>query len=64
MPSLHGRRSGDVRVVVSVHVPEHLAEAQRSALESMVDDLPDAAERQPGLFDRIRRAVSGSVNGH
>jgi len=64
MPSLHGRRSGDVRVVVSVHVPEHLEEAQRSALESMVDDLPDAAERQPGLFDRIRRAVSGSVNGH
>ena len=62
MPGLRGGRRGDLRAVVSVHVPQRLDEAQRSALEELAETLPDSAESQPGLFDRIKRALGGAVN--
>lgn len=61
MPSLRGRRRGDIRAVVSVHVPTDLDESQRSAFQQLAETLPDAPERQAGLFDRIRSALSGNV---
>lgn len=61
MPGLRGSRRGNIRAVVSVHVPERLDQDQRAALESLAETLPDAAERREGLFDRIRRALGGAV---
>jgi len=63
MPGLRGGRRGDLRAVVSVHVPERLDAEQREALESLAETLPDTAERREGLFDRIRRALGGAA-GH
>jgi len=61
MPSLHGRRHGDIRAVVSVHVPTRLDDAERMSFEVLAETLPDAPEAQTGLFDRIRNALSGNV---
>jgi len=61
MPSLRGRRRGDVRVIVSVYIPQSLDDEQRASLEVLAQTLPDAAEQQPGLFDRIRRALGGAA---
>ena len=63
MPPLRGGRRGDLRAVVSVHVPERLDSEQRAALAALAESLPDGPEKQPGLFDRIRRAVAGTAGG-
>ncbi len=60
MPSIRGRRRGDLRAVISVHVPTSLDDAERVSMEVLAETLPDAAEAQPGIFDRIRSALAGS----
>jgi molecular chaperone DnaJ len=63
MPSVHGRRHGDLRVVLAVHVPREISDAERTLFEELADTLADAPPRKASLFDRIRSALGGAVNG-
>jgi len=59
LPSLHGRRRGDLHVLVNVMVPKNLSEEQRELLEKLAQSTNGqnypAAERE-GFFDRVRHA--------
>jgi len=61
LPSLRGRRRGDLHVVMNVLIPSKLNEEQRELLrrfaESANGDTYEA--RHEGLFDRIRQAFRG-----
>jgi molecular chaperone DnaJ len=61
MPSLRGRRRGDIRAVVSVFVPTQLDDAERISMEVLAETLPDAPPAAGGIFDRIRSALSGNT---
>ena len=63
MPSVHGRRHGDLRVVLAIHVPREISDAERTLFEELADTLADAPPRKASLFDRIRSALGGAVNG-
>ena len=58
LPSLRGRRRGDLHVVMNVLIPSNLTDEQRDLLRRFADsangDTYDA--RPDGLFDRIRQA--------
>jgi molecular chaperone DnaJ len=63
LPSLGGRRRGDLHVVVNVMVPRNLSEEQRELLRQFADrangaNYPHEDERV-GIFDRIRHAFRG-----
>ena len=59
LPSLHGRRRGDLHVLVNVMVPKNLSEEQRELLERLAQSTNGqnypAAERE-SFFDRLRHA--------
>jgi molecular chaperone DnaJ len=63
LPSLRGRRHGDLHVVVNVMVPRNLNEEQRDLLQRFAQStngenyLPES--ETGGLFDRIRAAFRG-----
>jgi molecular chaperone DnaJ len=61
LPSLRGRRRGDLHVVANVMIPSNLSDEQRDLLRRFADsangDTYDA--RPDGLFDRIRQAFRG-----
>jgi molecular chaperone DnaJ len=61
LPSLRGRRRGDMHVVMNVLIPSKLNEEQRDLLrrfaESANGDTYEA--RHEGLFERIRQAFRG-----
>jgi molecular chaperone DnaJ len=63
MPSLRGRRHGDLHVVVNVMVPTNLSDEQRDLLRGFAESANGEnypAEREgSGLFDRIRAAFRG-----
>jgi molecular chaperone DnaJ len=63
LPSLRGRRHGDLHVVVNVMVPRNLSDEQRALLQQFADSANGEnypAEREGGgLFDRIRAAFRG-----
>jgi molecular chaperone DnaJ len=60
MPSLRGRRGGDLRVVVNVVVPRHLSRDQRELLERFADSMTDHNLRtEDGVFSKLRRAFGG-----
>ena len=60
MPSLRGRRSGDLRVVVNVVIPRHLKREQRELLEQLADSLTDQNLRtDEGVFGKLKRAFGG-----
>ncbi len=60
MPSLRGRRHGDLRVVVNVVVPRHLKAAQRELLEALADSMTDHNLRtEEGVFGKLKRALGG-----
>src|SRR5207237_4622797 len=60
MPSLRGRRSGDLRVVVNVVVPRHLNREQRELFEQLADSLGDHNLRtEQGVFGKLKRAFGG-----
>jgi molecular chaperone DnaJ len=63
LPSLRGRRRGDLHVVVNVMVPRNLSEEQRGLLKRFADSANggnyEIEEDAPGLFDRIRQALGG-----
>ncbi len=57
MPSLRGRRHGDLRVVVNVITPRNLTNAQRELLEQLNATLtPENLHSDEGVFAKLRRA--------
>jgi molecular chaperone DnaJ len=57
MPSLRGRRSGDLRVVVNVVVPRRLDREQRELFERLAKSLTDENLRSDeGVFAKLKRA--------
>ncbi|MBV9001988.1 MAG: molecular chaperone DnaJ [Solirubrobacterales bacterium] len=60
MPSLRGRRYGDLRVVVNVVVPRHLNREQRERYEQLADSLtPHNLRTDEGVFGKLKRAFGG-----
>jgi molecular chaperone DnaJ len=60
MPSLRGRRRGDLRVVVNVVIPRHLKREQRELLVALADSLtPDNLRSDEGVFGKLKRALGG-----
>jgi molecular chaperone DnaJ len=61
LPSLRGRRRGDMHVVMNVLIPSKLNEEQRELLRRFADSANgDTYElRHEGLFERIRQAFRG-----
>jgi molecular chaperone DnaJ len=57
MPSLRGRRQGDLRVVVNVITPRNLTSEQREQLERFAQTLtPENLTTDEGVFSKLRRA--------
>ena len=60
MPTLRGRRSGDLRVVVNVVIPRHLNRHQRELVEQLADTMTDHNLRtDEGVLGKLRRAFGG-----
>ncbi|HET9720579.1 MAG TPA: molecular chaperone DnaJ [Solirubrobacteraceae bacterium] len=60
MPSLRGRRHGDLRVVVNVVVPRRLSHKQRELYEQLSGSMTDENLRSDeGVFAKLRRALGG-----
>jgi molecular chaperone DnaJ len=60
MPSLRGRRHGDLRVVVNVVIPRHLKREQRELLVALADSLtPDNLRSDEGVFGKLKRVLGG-----
>ncbi|MCL2768495.1 MAG: molecular chaperone DnaJ [Solirubrobacterales bacterium] len=58
MPSLRGRRRGDLRAVVDVVVPRHLSAEQRELFQRLADTLSEENLRtQESMFSKLRRAL-------
>ncbi len=57
MPSLRGRRHGDLRVVINVVTPRNLTPAQRELLEQLSASLTaENLHSDEGVFAKLRRA--------
>ncbi len=57
MPSLRGRRHGDLRVVINVLTPRNLSAEQREQLERFANTLTDEnLGNDEGVFAKLRRA--------
>ena len=59
MPSLRGRREGDLRVIVNVITPRNLSSEQREMLETFSASLTDEnlhVHSDEGVFAKLRRA--------
>ncbi len=57
MPSLRGRRTGDLRVVVNVVIPRRLKREQRELLERLAESMTaDNLRTEEGVFGKLRRA--------
>jgi molecular chaperone DnaJ len=59
MPSLRGRRQGDLRVVVNVITPRNLTPEQRKRLERFAETLTPEnlnLNSDEGVFAKLRRA--------
>jgi molecular chaperone DnaJ len=62
MPSLRGRRRGDLHVVLNVMIPSRLTDEQRDLLQRFAESANGetyASKAGEGLFDRIRQAFRG-----
>jgi molecular chaperone DnaJ len=63
LPSLRGRRRGDLHVVVNVMVPRNLSEEQRELLRRFAASANggnyEVEEETESLLDRIRQALGG-----
>ncbi len=58
MPSLRGRKPGDLRVVINVVTPRNLSHAQREQLERFAESLkPENLSSDEGVFAKLRRAL-------
>ncbi|MDQ6605409.1 MAG: molecular chaperone DnaJ [Actinomycetota bacterium] len=60
MPTLRGRRTGDLRVVVNVVVPRHLKREQRDLLQKLADSMTaENLRTDDGVFGKLKRAFGG-----
>ncbi len=60
MPSLRGRRRGDLRVIVNVVIPRHLKREQRELFEKLAESMTDHNLRtEEGVLGKLRRAFGG-----
>jgi len=60
MPTLRGRRTGDLRVVINVIVPRHLKHNQRELLEQLAETMTDHnLNTDEGVFSKLKRAFGG-----
>ncbi len=60
MPSLRGRHTGNLRVLVNVVVPRHLSKDQRELVEQLADSMTEHNLRSDeGLFGKLKRAFGG-----
>ncbi len=60
MPSLRGRNSGNLRVLVNVVIPRHLSKEQRELVQQLADSMTDHNLRSDeGLFGKLKRAFGG-----
>jgi molecular chaperone DnaJ len=60
MPSLRGRRHGDIRVVVNVVVPRKLSREQRDLVQQLADSMTDEnLASDEGVFSKLKRALGG-----
>jgi molecular chaperone DnaJ len=60
MPTLRGRHSGDLRVVVNVVIPRRLKREQRELLERLADSMTeDNLRTEEGVFGKLKRAFGG-----
>ena len=63
MPSLRGRRAGDLRVVVNVVIPRHLKREQRELLDQArrVADRREPPHSEDGVLHKLKRALGGET---
>jgi molecular chaperone DnaJ len=60
MPTLRGRRTGDLRVVVNVVIPRHLKREQRDLLQKLADSMTaENLRTEDGVFGKLKRAFGG-----
>jgi molecular chaperone DnaJ len=60
MPSLRGRRHGDLRVVINVVVPRKLSKEQRVMVEQLAQSLTaENLNTQASVFSKLKRALAG-----
>jgi len=60
MPSLRGRHTGNLRVVVNVVIPRHLSKEQRELVQQLADSMTEHNLRSDeGLFGKLKRAFGG-----
>lgn len=60
LPTLRGRRRGDLRVVVNVVIPRRLTSEQRELMERLAGSLTDDNVRsEDGVFAKLKRALGG-----
>ncbi len=60
MPSVRGRRPGDLQVVVNVVIPRHLKREQRELLEQLADSLTEHnLDTDEGMLSKLKRAFGG-----
>ena len=57
MPSVRGRRHGDLQVVVNVVIPKHLKREQRELLQQLADSLTEHnLDTDEGVLGKLKRA--------
>jgi molecular chaperone DnaJ len=60
MPALRGHRTGNLRVVVNVVIPRHLAREQRELLERLSASLTERnLSTEESVFGKLKRAFGG-----
>ncbi|MBV9464631.1 MAG: molecular chaperone DnaJ [Solirubrobacterales bacterium] len=60
MPSLRGRRRGDLRIVVNVVIPRRLSRQQRELFEQLAGTMTGENLRtDEGMFGKLKRALGG-----
>jgi len=60
MPSVRGRRHGDLRVVVNVVTPKHLKREQKELLQQFADSLTEHnLDTEEGVLGKLKRAFGG-----
>jgi molecular chaperone DnaJ len=60
MPSLRGRHTGNLRVLVNVVIPRHLSKEQRELVQQLADSMTEHNLRSDeGLFGKLKRAFGG-----
>jgi molecular chaperone DnaJ len=60
MPSLRGRHTGNLRVLVNVVIPRHLSKEQRELVQQLANSMTEHNLRSDeGLFGKLKRAFGG-----